>query len=80
MVAVDGKDRDRNVDIGIFVIDVWESTFEHRCSIGKKLQRTRLHAQAVLSEGSHDLVKGLSRGFVVVEEITGEKNHVDLTN
>jgi hypothetical protein len=33
MVAMDGENRDRNVDIGIFVIDVRESTFEHRCSI-----------------------------------------------
>jgi hypothetical protein len=31
-----------------------------------------------LSEGSHDLIKGFSGGFVVMEEVASEEDHVDL--
>lgn len=78
MIAMDRKDGDGNVDIGIFVVDMRESTFKDRCGIGQKFERTRFHAQAVLSECTHHLVKGLSGRFVVVEEIASEENHIDL--
>lgn len=78
MIAMYRKDGDRNVDIRIFVVDMRESTFKDGCSIGEKFERTRFHAQAVLSECTHHLVKGLSGGLVVVKEIASKENHIDL--
>jgi hypothetical protein len=78
MIAMDRKDRNGNVDVGIFVVDMRECTFKDRCSIGEEFERTWFHAQAVLSECTHDLVQGLSGGFVVVKEIASEENHIDL--
>jgi hypothetical protein len=78
MVSMDRKDGDGNVDIGILVVDVREGTFKNFGGVGEELERAWPVAYTVLSESSHDLVEGLAGRLIFVEEIAGEKNHVDL--
>jgi hypothetical protein len=72
VVSMDREDRYGDVHIGVFVVDMGEGAFEDFVRIGEELELTRLHAHTVLAERSHDLIHGLARGFVIVEEITAE--------
>lgn len=46
--------------------------------IAQHLQLTRLLSVAIHPQASHDLVHGLARRLVLVEEIASEQDHVDI--
>jgi len=78
VVAVDGEDWEGHVDVGVLIVDVAEGALENLGRVAEELELAGLHPEAVLPEGPDDLVHGFPRGFVVVEEVPGEENHVDL--
>ena len=51
---------------------------ESLTSITQQFQLARLLSQTIHAKGSHDLIHGLPRRLVIVEEITGEEDHVNL--
>lgn len=78
MITMDRKDRDRDIDVGIFVVYVGEGSLKDIGSVREKFERAWLHPEAVLAERAHDLVERLSRRLVVVEQVAGKQHHVDL--
>lgn len=47
-------------------------------AVTQHLQLAWLVAITVLAQTPHDLVHGLPRGLVLMEQITGQENHVDI--
>ena len=78
VVAVDGEDGYGDVDVLVLVVDMAKGTVEDFCGIAHELQLDRPEAETVLADASHDLVHGLAGGFVLVEEVAAEEDHVDL--
>ena len=79
VVAVDAKARDGHVEVGVLVVDVAECVGEKvDGGIAEKLEGAGAIAKAVAAEELHRVVEGAARGFVFVEEVAAEKDHVDL--
>ena len=78
VVSVDRKHRDGDVDVGVLVVDVREGTLEDFGGVTEKLELAGLHAETVLSERAHDLVHGLARWLVIVEQVATEEDHIDI--
>jgi hypothetical protein len=78
VIPVDREHGDGDVDVGILVVDMGEGALEDFGGIAQKLELAGFHAKAVLSQRAHDLVHGLSRWLVVVEEVAAEQDHVDI--
>jgi len=54
------------------------SPWESLRSVTQHLQLTGLVTVTVHTERSHDLIHGLSRRLVFVEEVSGKQDHVDI--
>lgn len=78
VVPMNRKHRDRDVDIRVLIINMRKRALKDRGRVGQELEGTGLHAEAVAAQGAHDLVERLAGGFVVVEEVACEEDHVDL--
>lgn len=78
VVAVDREDGNSDIDVGILVVDKGKGSFKDFGSVTEKLEFAWLHAEAVFAKRAHDLVHGFARGFVLMEEITTQQDHVDV--
>lgn len=48
-------------------------------AVAQHLELAGLVAKAVLTQASHDLIHGLSRRLILVEEIAGHQYHINIT-
>jgi hypothetical protein len=80
MVPVDGENRRGYVDVGVLIVDMGKRALEDLGGVAQKFELTGLHSETVLPERTHDLVHGLARRFVVVEQVTTEEDHIDITS
>lgn len=75
MIAVDTENGKIDTVVFVFVIDDVGSKIAVR--VAEDLDFDGIVAHGVFANDFHGLVEGSSRGFVVMEEIAAQENHVD---
>ena len=75
MVAMDGEDRERDVEIRVKV--VCSASDKVGSLVSQDLERDRFVSHASLVDDLHSLDHGRSRGLVLMKEVAAQDDHVD---
>lgn len=79
MISMDGKDWDGDIHVEVLVIDMIKSTLKGFARITEHLQLAGFVAEAVHSNRAHHLVHGFARWLVLMKEISGKQNHINIS-
>jgi hypothetical protein len=78
VVAMNCEDWNCNVEIMVFIVDMVEGAGERLAGVAEHLQLAGTVAQAVQPQRSHHLIESLARRGILVEEVAGQEDQIDI--